>query len=96
MRRVLVLLAGIGLLGMVVGCKCGGCGGHGTFYTGICDCDRTDHGCGYYGDPMAPYRGGPLAPAPAGAAKPENIKEMPKNLDKGVTSEPEKKIDGKE
>jgi hypothetical protein len=45
---------------------------------------------------MAPYRGGALAPVPSGPAKPESIKEMPKNTDKGAApaAEPEKKIDG--
>ncbi len=96
MRRVFVLLAGIGLLGMVVGCKCGGCGCHGGLVAGVCDCDHTDRGCSYYGDPIVPYRAGPQAPAPAGASKPENIKEMPKTIDKGATPAPEKKPEGQE
>jgi hypothetical protein len=72
MRRALVLLAGIGLLGVAVGCKCGGCG----HVAGVCDCDRDCRGCSYYGDPVPPT--GILTPTPSGATKPEAIKEMPK------------------
>jgi hypothetical protein len=82
MRRVLVLLAGIGLLGLAVGCKCGGCG----CTAGVCDCDYRDFGCSYYGDPVPPAT--PLVPKPAGVTKPESIKEMPKTSDKDKVPEP--------
>jgi hypothetical protein len=75
MRRVLALLAGIGLLGVAVGCKSGDC------MTGVCDCVMEDHGCGYYdnvGYGCAAGNGNGAAvspslvptPAPNGGAKP--------------------------
>jgi hypothetical protein len=87
MRRVLVLLAGIGLLGVAVGCK-----SDGHFMTGVCDCVTEDHGCAYYdnagcgcaagGAPaLAPAPNG--TPVPNGATKPEGIKEMPKPIAPG-------------
>jgi hypothetical protein len=96
MRRLFVLLAGISLLSVVVGCKCGGCGCHGGFTAGVCDCDHSDRGCSYYGDPIVPYRAGPFTSAPAGGTKQENIKEMPKSIEKSATPEPEKKPEGQE
>lgn len=90
MRRMLALLAGIGLLGVAVGCKCGGCG----FTAGVCDCATEDHGCGYYdnvGCGCAAGNGGAAVvapslvptPAPNGGVRPEGIREMPKPITPG-------------
>jgi len=76
MRRFLVSLTALGLLGVVVGCRCIGDG-----FDCDCCCDCCETGaCGC--DAPPPAMGPPPGPAtkPASPATPESIKEMPKKL----------------
>jgi hypothetical protein len=74
MRRLLQLLAGVGLLSTLVGCQC---------TTGVCDCEP--HGCG----DVRRCAGCGASAAPAATAVPQVLpsatalpREMPKVVDK--------------
>lgn len=76
MRRLLVSLSALGLLGAIVGC-------HHT--AGCCDCDIPGHQCPGCCGPSAPS-GIPMQPA----LKAEPLKEMPKENDKKEEKKEEK------
>jgi hypothetical protein len=67
MRRTFVLLAGLGLMSLALGC-------HHT--AGMCDCEGPGNPCVYGGCGIG-HGPGPIA-APAPTLRPEPIKELPK------------------